>query len=379
MERLLTEAVSISSVNPRLGGPGEKELAAFVARQVRELGLEPVEQPVEEGRANVVTVQRGKAHPVLLLEAHMDTVAASGDAQPRAVRRDGRIHGRGACDTKGSLVAMLEALRILQQVPESARCTVMLAATVGEEAGAEGIKKFIADGPRPDMAVVGEPTGLAGAVAHKGIVRFRIHTHGKPAHSARPELGTNAVYAMAEVLEVLQRDVIDALAKREHPLVGRPTMAVTTISGGVAENVVPAECTIGLDRRLNPDEDVSGALQEVDGALFGIHIAGIRIVRDDPWFVLPPLNTAPDHQVARAMTEARQRALGAPPGMIGMPYGSDGSWLSNAGIPTLVFGPGSIDNAHTDDEWVELADVVRAATVLVELACILAAGDDATS
>ena len=334
---------------------------------------------MEVGRTNLVTVLNGIPHPVLLLEAHMDTVPASGEAQAHAIRRGGRIHGRGACDTKGSLVAMLEALRLLQAKPQTSRCTVMLAATIGEEAGAEGIKKFIADGPLPDMAVVGEPTGMAGAVAHKGIARFRIHTVGTPAHAALPELGTNAVYAMAPVLEALQNDVIASFARRQHPLVGHPTMAVTTISGGVAENVVPAECTIGLDRRLNPDESVASAMEEVDAALARIAIPGVRIVRDEPWFLLPPLNTSPQHRLAAALTEARRRVLGQPPELIGMPYGSDGAWLSAAGVPTVLFGPGRIDNAHTDDEWVELDDVVKAANVLAELATILVAEAKPTS
>lgn len=354
-------------------------MAAFVAEHVRGLGLDPIEQPVEEGRANVITVLRGKARPVLAFEAHMDTVPTSGNAQAQAVRRDGRIHGRGACDTKGSLVAMLEALRLLQQEPEESRCTVVMAATIGEEAGAEGIQKFIAEGPRPDLAVTGEPTGLASAIAHKGIVRFRIHTTGSPAHSARPELGVNAIYAMAQVLEALQQDVVGALQKREHPLVGHPTVAVTNIKGGVADNVVPADCTIGLDRRLNPDENVDEALGEVDLVLSRLVIPGARIVRDDPWFILPPLNTPPTHQLARAITEARRRAMDAPPSLIGMPYGSDGSWLSNAGIPTVLFGPGSIDNAHSDDEWVDVADVVSAAETLAELARILGAEGETIS
>lgn len=314
----------------------------------------------------------GKAGaPILLFEAHMDTVAASGVAQARATRRDRRIHGRGACDTKGSLVAMLEALRMLVSTAEDSHCTVMLAATVDEEAGTTGIQQLIKDNPRIDLAVVGEPTGLANAVAHKGILRFRIHTLGSPAHGSRPELGVNAIDAMAPVLEALQRDLMPRLAAAEHPLVGRPTLAVTSITGGVSENVVPPECTIGIDRRLNPGESATEALSEVDAALSPLIARGINIVRDEPWFILPPLNTSPDHLLVKAMTEARRRQLGDPGGVIGMPYGSNASWLSAAGIPAVVFGPGSIDNAHTDDEWVEVGDVVRASQVLAELATIL--------
>ena len=373
VERLLAQAVDISSVNVHLGGPGEAELGAMVAAQLTALGLEPLVQEVGEGRANVVAVLEGRGAPVLAFEAHMDTVPTSGSAQAHAVRREGRIHGRGACDTKGSMVAMLEALRLLQAVPAESRCTVVFAATLEEEAGMAGVRQFAKDNPRIDMAVVGEPTGLTNAIAHKGLLRFRIHTLGSPAHASRPELGVNAVYAMAPVIEALQRDVLPRFAALEHPLMGHPTMAVTLISGGVAENVVPAECTISIDRRLNPGEDVAGALAAVDAALAGPWAPGVRVVRDEPWFSLPPLNTEPSHPLVIGMTEARRRVLGADHRVIGMPYGSDAAWLSAAGVPAVVFGPGSIDNAHTDDEWVEIDDVVRAAQVLAELACILGA------
>lgn len=371
VEELLARAVDISSVNVQLGGPGEADLAAMVHEHVSRLGLSALRQEVDGERANVVAVLEGRPAPVLAFEAHMDTVAASGIAQTRAVRRVGRIHGRGACDTKGSLVAMLEALRMLQAVPQKSRCTVLFAATVDEEAGATGVRQLLKDNPRVQLAVVGEPTGLASAIAHKGLLRFRIRALGTPAHASRPALGVNAIYAMGPVLDALQRDVIPGLAATEHPLTGHPTLAVTTISGGVAENVVPALCTIGIDRRLNPGETVDGALDAVDAALSGPWAHGVRVVRDEPWFTLPPLNTLPGHPLVTAMAEARRRILGATDSAIGMPYGSDASWFSAAGIPAVVFGPGSIDHAHSDDEWVDVADVARAAEVLAELACIL--------
>jgi acetylornithine deacetylase/succinyl-diaminopimelate desuccinylase-like protein len=343
----------------------------MVAQHLETLGLVPIRQKVDGARSNVVAVLEGNAGPVVAFEAHMDTVPTSGSAQARAERRDGRIHGRGACDTKGSLVAMLEALRLLGAVPAKARCTVVFAATIDEEAGVTGIRHFVSENPGITLAVVGEPTGLANAIAHKGLVRFRVRTLGSPAHASRPELGVNAVYAMAPVLEALQRDVLPRLATVEHPLLGHPTMAVTSITGGVAENVVPAECTIGIDRRLNPGEDVTTALSEVDAALDGPRGLGVHVVRDEPWFILPPLNTEKDHPLVLAMAKARRRVIAADDDVIGMPYGSNASWLSAAGVPAVVFGPGSIDNAHSDDEWVEIADVVRAAQVLAELACIL--------
>ena len=371
------EAVDISSINSRLGGPSETELGDWVEAQLAALGLAAIRQPVPGRSTNVIARLEGNGQQVLAFEAHMDTVAASGQAQTRAVLQEGRIHGRGACDTKGSLVAMLEALRLLQAVPASARCTVVLAATVDEEVGADGVQQLIKDGPRLDLAVVGEPTGLANGIAHKGLLRFTIRALGSPAHASKPHLGVNAIYGIAAVLETLQRDVIPGLSHTEHPLLGIPTLAVTTIRGGVAENVIPAEATIGIDRRLNPGEDAVGALEGLDAALASQWPDGIKVVRDEPWFMLPPLETAADHPLVQAMTEARRRVLGTEDGVVGLPYGSDGSWLSSSGVPTIVFGPGSIDSAHSDDESVEVAEVVRAAEILAELACILGAKEPA--
>jgi acetylornithine deacetylase len=112
-------------------------------------------------------------------------------------------------------------------------------------------------------------------------------------------------------------------------------------------------------------------LGAVDDALAALTSRGINVIREEPWFTLPALNTPPDHLLVKAMSQARGRVLGDPGDVIGMPYGSNASWLSAAGVPAVVFGPGSIDNAHTDDEWVEVADVVLAAQVLAELATIL--------
>ena len=374
VEQLLVRAVDISSVNAQLGGPGEADLAEMVYERLTGLGLSALRQEVDGNRANIIAVLEGSPAPVLAFEAHMDTVATSGAAQAQAVRRNGRIHGRGACDTKGSLVAMLEALRLLQAVPPKSRCTVVFAATVDEEAGTVGVHRLLKDNPRLQLAVVGEPTGLASAIAHKGLLRFRIRALGSPAHASQPRLGVNAIYAIGPVLDALQRDVIPGLAAIQHPLTGHPTIAVTTIKGGVAENVVPGLCTIGIDRRLNPGETAEAALRAVDAALSGPWAPGVQVVRDEPWLTMPPLNTPPEHPLVSAMAEARRRVLGATDSAIGMPYGSNASWFSAAGVPAIVFGPGDIAHAHSDDEWVELADVVRAAEVLAELACILAEG-----
>ncbi len=371
VERLLVELVEIPSVNPGLdGGPGEVALADAVAACLTALGLTPIRQPVTEGRDNILARVEGiPGSPVIAFEAHMDTVVLSGSSQACAIQRDGRIHGRGACDTKAALVAMLEALRLLKDRNHS---TILFAATIDEEFGALGVKQLVREYPKIDLAVVGEPTRLQTAIAHKGVLRFRIRTEGVPAHGSRPELGVNAIYAMGQVLDVLQRDVIPELRQVTHPLVGSPSLAVTTIHGGSAENIIPALCTIGIDRRVNPGEDVAAWLGVLDRVLEGLRPQGIYVVREEPWYRIAPLDTLPDHPLPRAMQEARRRVLAVDDPPIGVTYGSDASDLAAAGVPAVVFGPGSIEQAHGNDEWVELEEVAQAAEILAEVAVLLA-------
>ena len=375
VEKLLVELVGIPSVNPSLdGGSGEAGLADAVAAQLTVIGVPPTRQAVQEGRGNVVARLEGApGTPVVVFEAHMDTVVLSGDAQARALRRGTRIHGRGACDTKGAIVAMLEALRLLRGRQHA---TVLFAATIDEEYGCLGVKRLVRDDHGIDLAVVGEPTQLRTAIAHKGVLRFRIRTEGTPAHGSRPELGANAIYGMGPVLDLLQTEVIPQLRRVTHPLLGSPSLSVTTIRGGAAENIIPDRCSIGIDRRVNPGEDVEAWLSELDQALAALRVAGIEIVREEPWYRIAPLDTPPDHRLPRAMQDARREILGLDDTPIGVTYGSDASVLVEAGVPTIVFGPGSIAQAHGDDEWVEIEDVARAAEVLAELAVRLASGRD---
>jgi len=181
----------------------------------------------------------------------------------------------------------------------------------------------------------------------------------------------NAIYGMGQILELLQWKVIPELRQVAHPLVGSPSLAVTTIHGGSAENIIPARCTIGVDRRVNPGEDVTAWLGVLDRLLDGMRSHGIDVVREDPWYRIAPLDTPPDHSLPRAMQEARRRVLAAEDPPIGVTFGSDASDFAEAGVPAIVFGPGSIELAHGNDEWVDLDEVARAAEILAETAVLL--------
>jgi succinyl-diaminopimelate desuccinylase len=371
--RLLCDLVSIESVNPSLKGGqrGEAALAEYVTDYMARLGLAVRSQPVLTGRANVLGRLKGNGGPSLVLEAHMDTVTLEPMAEALVPRiRDSRVYGRGACDTKASLAAMLYALKLLREHAAVDHADVLMAATVDEEVAFRGVLALVDSQPGAGAAVVGEPTDLVPVIAHKGVVRWRILTHGRAAHTSKPEEGNNAIYQMVEVIRALHERIEPRLAERAHPFAGAPSICVSVIHGGLQINIVPPECVIEIDRRTVPGETHEQVLAEIDEALDEIRRREPTFVieRQDPMVADWPLYTPLDSAIAQAGVDAC-RAIRGPVEASAAPYGTDASKLSELGhIPSLVLGPGSITQAHTDDEWVSIAQLVQAAEIYAQIA-----------
>ena len=365
---LLGELVAINSVNAAYpGGTGEADLAAYVERHCRRLELDVTRQSVAPGQDNVIaTLAVPNAMRTLLFEAHMDTVALApmGDDGLQPKIRAGRLYGRGACDTKGSLAAMLVALERLRDRRAELTTNVALLAAVDEEHGATGIKTFCAGDAPASAAVIGEPTELRLVVAHKGCVRGTIRAVGRAAHSAEPERGVSAIEGMADIILAL-RGLRERLAERVHPLTGSPTLTIGLIEGGNGANVVPELCAITYDRRVTPGEDPADVIAALDAALDEVRARSpeLTIHRDEPYLVDEALDTDPASGLVTAARAACAAAgLNAVP--VGVPYGTDASKLqARRGIPSIVFGPGSISRAHGADEFVPLDDLTHAAAV----------------
>lgn len=369
IERTLVRYVAIHSVNPAIDdGPGESAFATAVHDDLVAMGLDVVRDTVTSGgRDNIVAVLDGNPDgPVVMYHAHLDTVGFSGKAFAEPMVLDGMVYGRGSCDTKGSVVAMLEALRLLSDVPMHERATIMFVGGIDEEVGGTGARTLIERFSHIDMAIIGEPTSLELTTAHKGVLRFDIATIGTPAHSSRPELGHNAINAMARVLDALEVQYRPTLAAIEHPLVGSPTISVSTIRGGTALNVVPAECVISVDRRVVPGEDHEVLLAEFDELLSGVDVGGCTIERRPVFLATSGLDTPTDHPLVEALQNAKADLTGDRGIPIGVTFGSDASWFEAAGIACVVFGPGSIDQAHSDDEWVPIEEVAVCGEILAQ-------------
>jgi acetylornithine deacetylase/succinyl-diaminopimelate desuccinylase-like protein len=370
----LAALVAIDSVNPAYGGPGEAGVAAYVAGFCGRHGIEARAQPVLPGRENVIAVVPGRDRSRrVILEAHMDTVSAAGMTIPpfEPVVRDGRLHGRGACDTKAGLAAMMHALVDLATAPEPPPCDVWLAAVVDEEHAFHGVTAVCAalppGGAAAEWAIVAEPTDLRVVIATKGVLRFRIVVSGRAAHSSRPALGANAVVKAARLVAAIDR-LHESLATPAHPLLGPATGCVSMIAGGVQINIVPEECGIWIDRRLLPGErpaDVLAGYRRLIDAE-AARDPDFRATLEPPLLVDEPLATAADERIV-TVAGAALAAAGLPGDPVGVPYGSDASKLARRGIPSIVLGPDSIAEAHSATESVDCGQVARARLLYADI------------
>lgn len=360
----LADLVRINSVNPAYEG-GESEVA--VVNYIREffdrLGLPMSVQDVFPGRPNLVVRLPGQnPDRRVILEAHTDTVSVAGMsiAPFDPLIADGQLHGRGSCDTKAGLAGMMHALASLHSEGFTPPCEVWLAAVVDEEYSFRGVTK-LCEGLHADAAIVAEPTELRVIVASKGVLRWKVEVTGKAAHSSKPQLGTNAITHMARLVLALE-DYHRRLAEHPHPLLGPATSNVGVIHGGVQVNFVPDRCEIEIDRRLLPGEHVDNVLADYQQMIDDLAATdpGCSVWMHPPMLVDEALDTPTDSPVVALATKIASE-LGLDSSPAGVPFGSDASKLSRVGVPSLIFGPGSIDRAHAAIEYVEIDQVVQAA------------------
>ena len=373
-EKLLADLIALPSVNPAFAGQstvtarqarqkyGEKNVADFLASIAACSGLDVEFQRVLPARSNLIVRlrPRGKIRRTILLAPHLDTVNAD-DSQFVPRRKDGRLHGRGSCDTKGSVASMLVALCEFAEAKKRPQETeVVFVGLIDEENAQAGSRAFAKSKFKADLAIVGEPTRLQVVTAHKGSLWLEMETHGVAAHGATPQFGKNAVHEMARIVDWLQTDYADSLKRRrKHPLLGLPTINVGVICGGLQPNIVPDRCVITVDRRTLPGETEAGVKREIMRFLrtkkLRAHIADKKLA--------PALPLETDHklplvrQFLKSVGQSRS---------VGVHFFCDAAVLSAGGIPSVVFGPGDVAQAHTVDEWISIAELERAKNLLVK-------------
>ncbi len=370
LTRTLADLVRIDSINPSLvdGAAGEAEIAAYVARDLEDAGLEVHRHEPEPGRVSTVGVLRGTGGGrSLMLNAHADTVGVDGMADPFSGKvEDGRLYGRGAYDMKGSLAACLAAARCVAG-GERLAGDLVIAAVADEEHASLGTADLLDRYP-VDGAIVTEPTELQICRAHKGFVWLEVTTRGRAAHGSRFDLGVDANLAMGRVLHELARLEAELRRRLPHELVGPPSLHAATLAGGSGLSTYAERSTLQIERRTVPGESAEQVEAEVGELLERLRAA-------DPGFeaelttllVREPFEVPAGAGIVRELEAASAAALGETPRHAGEHPWMDSALLAGAGVETVVMGPCGA-GAHAAEEWVDLDSVHRLAEILVETA-----------
>lgn len=364
----LQDLVAIDSVNPALPGgeQGESGVVEYLSAFFGALDIPCELCEVLPGRSNLIATFEGEdPERAVLFECHMDTASASVMTIPAFEPHicDGMLYGRGACDTKAGGAAMIHAIKRLREAGVTPPRTILFAGTVDEESTFAGAH-HLAGHLQPDAAVIAEPTELEVVRVHKGVVRFHLTVSGRAAHSAKPHLGVNAISKMARLVCRIEEDLGQAYAGRSHPLLGTPTLNIGIIEGGTQVNFVPDRCRIAVDCRLIPDETPDGAIEEFREVIARARDddGELEATIEEPFFVCAALGTAEDAGVVTSAADACRAVLGSAT-VTGVSYATDGSPFSEAGVPAVVLGPGSIDQAHGAVEWVDCQQVLQAVEI----------------
>lgn len=366
--RALTRAlVRMDSRNPALaaGAPGERACARFLRDVLRAWGFRTELRDASPGRPNLVArIGRDEGGRSLMFNGHLDVVGVEGmiHAPFSAEERDGRMYGRGSADMKGGIASMCAAAWRASQA--GVRGEIIIAAVVDEEYESLGTRALIASGVRADAAVIPEPTQLAIMPAHRGFVWIEVEVAGRAAHGSRWDIGVDAIRHTGLFLAELDRIDAEVLPLRTHPLLGRPSLHASLISGGIGMSTYPDRCVLKLERRTIPGETPAAVMAEVERAFAAVRArrpgfeAAARLL-----LTQEPSDVSVDSPLVRALASVCE-AEGDSVRIEGMSAWTDAALLNQAGIPAVCYGPGDISLAHAAEEYIPLGEIDRATDIL---------------
>ena len=367
----LADLVRINSVNPTLiaGGAGEREIADYAARALRQLGMIVTQHEPEPDRISTVGLLRGTGGgKSLMLNGHIDTVGVDYMPDPFSAEiRDGKLYGRGAYDMKAGVAASLAAVQALRAAGHTLPGDLLIAAVADEEYASLGTADLITH-YHPHAAIVTEPTELTLATAHKGFIWLEVTVAGKAAHGSRPQLGIDANLKMGRFLHELDQLEQELLAREPHPLIGPPTLHAALLKGGSAMSVIADRCELCIERRTIPGETEAQVVAEVQSILDRLSASD----RDfhatvKSFFVRDPFEVAATDPIVQAVQRAASNVLAQTIKPDGVSFWTDAALLAAAGIPTVVYGPIGT-GAHAAEEWVDLQSVEQAALIYAQTA-----------
>jgi acetylornithine deacetylase len=367
LTQTLIDLVQINSANPGLwkDGAGEAQIAKYLIQAMLLLGMEVHLDEVAPQRFNAIGILKGMGGGrSLMWNGHLDTVGPNGMSEPfKAVIQEGKLYGRGSQDMKGSLAAMLGAIRALQQTGIRLKGDLILAGVADEELASLGTQDLLRN-YSADAAIITEPTELRLCLAHRGFVACEVETTGRAAHGSRYEEGIDAIIHMGRFLAEL--DILEKELRQRppHPLVGPPSLHASIIQGGTEYSTYPAHCRLELERRTCPGETTASSSLELQSILD-------RLSNTDPKFHAalrcslsrPPFEVDSSAAIVKITTKALAQQMDHTAVLGGVPFWTDAALLSEAGIPTVLLGPTG-HGLHSAEEWVDLQSCLDLAEIL---------------
>jgi acetylornithine deacetylase/succinyl-diaminopimelate desuccinylase-like protein len=308
---------------------GERKVAQILASYFESNGIESNIEAVGAGVNILASLGAGiEGAPSMMLNGHLDTVPTGNMSIPpfEAMVREGILYGRGACDMKGGLASMASALVALKRSQLNIEGTLLFAGVSGEESGSPGTRRIVQKGPRTDCAIVGEPTHLKIGGASQGMVYARIVVKGKAAHGSAPWKGINAIEKATKIVACMNKSLPRVLKSKRHMLLGSPSYNLGVMRAGTQPNIVPDQCII-----------------------------------------MPAMDTPIDATFVKCLSRAAEEVRGKSE-LVGLSGSTDGNLLSEGGVPSVVFGPGDLEKAHSADECVDLEEVIDAAEIYARTA-----------
>ncbi len=356
----------------------EKEIAYYIKGYFDREGIPCDVTEIEPGRYNVTAVLRGSGKGrSLMLSGHLDTVPAYDMEQAFSGEiRDGRVFGRGACDMKGPLAAMMAAMSAIKRSGKALSGDLYFTGVADEEEMGKGVAYLIAHGPHADGVIVGEPTSLHIAPGHKGLEWIEVSFAGKKVHGGRQKEGINAIEMAARFIREIYEGYTPVLESRAYPVLGPPTINVGTICGGDQPSTVADHCTLKLDRRMVPTETIEQVYRELAEIAEKLHRQDVRFsctIRDvfEGNQLLPHIpfvteETDPLMQTVKEVYRACSREIVIEP----FPAWTDAGFLADqTSAKCIIVGPGELRVAHSVDECIEIAEIRSAAEIYA--ACAL--------
>ena len=370
---VIEKLVSINSVNPCIEkGQGEIEVSKHIADYLEKLGLEVRTQEVVDGRFNLVGTLRGYGKGRnLMFNGHTDTVGIRNmSIEPlKPLVENGRLHGRGSCDMKGPIAAMMMALKTLSESKVELKGSVSLSTVVGEEFDNVGANKLVTEkqfGKLTQALIVGEPTSLQLAIKHKGFANIEVEVEGKAAHGSVPEKGIDAIEKAAKIIVEMEK-LKKTFSSKNDPLLGQPKIHTSTIEGGREWSVVPDRCVVRFELRTIPEYATSQALKDIENIIRELGSKDPDLKAKVGLFLSgEPLNTSHDEPMIKGLQKAIKAVKGTQPQIIGLPFYTEAAIFAKAlNVPACIIGPGDIAQAHSADEFVKVSEVVEAARIYV--------------